>query len=119
GQDRDLAAVLRQAVHHVRAVGRGLPPVERQMAGRGAEERRVDQHAGYAVLLHEQLEVLRARRTLLEEQLAAGAAREARRRRLPRELLVALQKPVASRDGVEHRPRVLVLSLEEGQPLRI
>ena len=28
-QDRVLAAVLRQAVHHVRAVGRGLPPVER------------------------------------------------------------------------------------------
>src|SRR5205814_8051093 len=86
------------------------------MTRRRAEERRVDEHAGDAAFLYEQLEVLGARRTLLEEQLAAGAAREARRGRISRELLDALQEPLTPGDGVENRARVLVLALEEGQP---
>ena len=77
------------------------------MTRRRAEERRVDEHAGDAAFLYEQLEVLGARRTLLEEQLAAGAAREARRGRISRELLDALQEPLTPRDGVENRARVL------------
>src|SRR5438270_9331021 len=89
------------------------------MTRRRAEERRVDEHAGDAALLYEQLEVLGARRTLLEEQLAAGAAREARRGRISRELLDALQEPLTPGDGVENRARVLVLALEEGQPLSV
>src|SRR5438105_6774287 len=89
------------------------------MTRRRAEERRVDEHAGDAALLYEQLEALGARRTLLEEQLGAGAAREARRGRISRELLDALQEPLTPGDSVENRARVLVLALEEGQPLLV
>src|SRR5438874_8417538 len=72
------------------------------MTRRRAEERRVDEHAGDAALLYEQLEVLGARRTLLEEQLGAGAAREARRGRISRELLDALQEPLTPGRSEEH-----------------
>ena len=119
-QDRVLAAVLREAVNDVRTVGGCPPPVQRQVAGRAAEQRRVDQHAaGAAVLAHEQLEVVGARRALLVEEPAAGALHEQRRRRIARQQLDALQEPVATGDAVEQRARVLILTPEKRQPVRV
>ncbi len=118
-QDRILAPVLRQAVDDVRAVGRGVPPVERQMAGGARERGGIDEHAPHAALLDEQPEVVGARRPLLDEQPPAGALYTARERDIARELLDVREQRFPARYRVEHRARVRVLSLEIGQPLRV
>ena len=75
-QDRVLAAVPGEPVHHARAVRGCLPPVEREMAAGAGLERRVDEHVLHAAFLDEQLEVVGADRALLEE--AAACRRAAR-----------------------------------------
>ena len=118
-QDRVLTAVLRQPVDHVRAARRGLPPVERLMAARVAEQRRVDEHTIDTLLAHEQLVVVGARRPLLEEQPPSGAAHAARHRGVAGELPDALQQPLAAGNAIEHRARMRVLTLQERQPVRV
>ncbi len=74
-QDRILAAILGETVDEPGAVRRGAPPVERDVPGAGELSQcgRVDQCADLPVLAHEQFEVVRAERPLLEKQLCAGA----------------------------------------------
>src|SRR5580658_9042732 len=65
-----LAAVLRQAVHHMPSVRRSAPPVERHMTVGDAGLRGIDEHAVAGLprgVAHEQFVVVRAARTLREE----------------------------------------------------
>src|SRR5579863_3212275 len=96
-----------------------MPPVEGLVAGGCALECRIDEHAPDAAFLHEQLEVVRTRRALLEEQPAAGALHSARDGRIAGEPLDTRQELVSPRDGFEYSTGVGILSLQKRQPVRI
>jgi hypothetical protein len=115
------AAVLRQAVDHVTAVGRCAPPVERHMARGAAGQGGVDQHAvGPArALAHVELEIVGALGPLREEDQAAGALHAAGCHRVAGQLLNAFEQGCARRQLVEYGAGMVVLSLQEGQPLGV
>ena len=117
-QDGIFAAVLRHAVHHVAAVGRGAPPVERHVAG-AARLGGIDEHAIAAVLTHEQLEVVGAQRPLRKEGQSAGALHAAGGHGIAGQPLNALEQLCARGQGIEHRAGAIVLRLQVRQPIRV
>ena len=112
-----IAAAGGEAVDYVRAVGRGLPPVERDMTLRRRQPRWIDEQAVASVLAHEELVILRAGGALLEEQLATGKLHIARGHRVRTQFADAPQQRRARGNGIEHRARVGVLSAQPRQPV--
>jgi hypothetical protein len=116
-----LAAVLRQSVHYVPPVRRGIPPIERHVTLGVAHGGGIDQYPRLVSrpAAHEELVIIGTERTLLIEQGSSGPLDPRRRDRIARELPDSREQRGPIRQCVEHGAGVIVLSLQEGQPLRV
>ncbi len=118
-QRRILAPVLRQSVHDVSSVGRGLPPIHGEVAGARHQRRGVDQHPVMAAASQDELVVVSARGSLLDEEQAPGPLNLVGQHRVAGHLLNSREKRRAAGQVVQDRARVPVLPLEERQPIGI
>ncbi len=117
------AAVAGEPVDQHAAVRRRRPPVERDVVARGIERRRIDQQAvvtaARIALAQEELEVVRAYRTLLVEQAAAHAPEFTGGRRIAAEFLDARQQRGTAGQRLQHGTGVCALARHVGKPVRI
>src|SRR3954471_21554745 len=96
------------------AVWRGRPPIQREVPRPlGAQRGWIDQHAIFARLANEQLEVVGSERSLLEEEQVSSTVYARRRDEVTGELTDALQERDALWQPVEHLACIGVLAFHE------